>query len=120
MALCRSLHSGRPSIPPTKGLFYLEMRTVHHFKLKWQLENVEQLAESWEKMFYINICTYKLAESHERCTQGQSLFGTAHPGDETLGAGGRSCGEDASFLLCLHGVSKGSVGPAALGMASPK
>ena len=35
----------------TKGLFYLEMQTAHHFKLKWQLENVEQLAKSWEKCF---------------------------------------------------------------------
>lgn len=80
MALRRSLHGGRPSIPLTKGLFYLEMRTVHHFKLKWQLENVEQLAKSWEKMFYINICTYKLAEGHVLCTQGQNLFGDCTPG----------------------------------------
>lgn len=88
MALPGSLHSGRPSIPLTKGLFYLETRTVHHFKLKWQLENVEQLAKSWEKMFYINICTYKLAEGHEHCTHGQNLFGTAHQGDEKLEAAG--------------------------------
>ena len=64
------------------------MRTVHHFKLKWQLENVEQLAESWEKMFYINTCTYKLAEGHERCTQGQNLLRTAQHGDETPGRAG--------------------------------
>lgn len=72
MALPLYLHSGRPSIPRTKEFFYLRT-TVHHFKLKWQLENVEQLAQSWEKMFYINICTYKLAEGHEHCTQGQNL-----------------------------------------------
>lgn len=80
-----SLHSSRPSIPLAKGLFYLEMRTVHHFKLKWQLENVEQLAKSWEKMFYINICTYKLAEGHKHCTQGQNLLGTTHQGMRSWG-----------------------------------
>lgn len=48
---------------------------------------MEQLAKSCEKMFYINICTYKLAEGHAHCTQGQNLFGTAHQRDEELGAG---------------------------------
>lgn len=85
MALPLFLHSGRPSIPRTKGFFYLRT-TVHHFKLKWQLENVEQLAQSWEKMFYINICTYKLAEGHEHCTRGQNLSRSLQP---SLGVGGR-------------------------------
>ena len=111
-----SLHRGRPSIPPAKGLFYLEMRTVHHFKLNWQLENVEQLAKSWEKMFYINICTYKLAEGHKYCTQGQNPFGTAHQG---MRSWGRQEG-DASLILSLRGVSKGSLDPAPLGRASPE
>lgn len=91
MPLARSLCTATdPPYLQLTGLFYLEMRTVHHFKLKWQLENVEQLAESWEKMFYINICTYKLAEGHERCTQGQNLLGTAHHGDETPGRAGEA------------------------------
>lgn len=85
MALPCLCTAAGPPIPLTKGLFYLEMQTVHHFKLKWQLENVEQLAKSWEKMFYINICTYKLAEVHKQCTQGQNLFGTAHEGDGSWG-----------------------------------
>lgn len=85
MALPLYLHSGRPSIPRTKGFFYLRT-TVHHFKLKWQLENVEQLVQSWEKMFYINICTYKLAEGHERCTRGQNLSCSLQP---SWGGGGK-------------------------------
>lgn len=100
------LHSGRPSIPLTKGFFDLETQTVHHFKLKWQLENVEQLAKSWEKMFYINICTYKLAKGHEHCTQGQNLPGSLHWGDEKLGAGV----EEASLILFPRRVRKGSLG----------
>lgn len=75
------------SKPLTKGLFYLGIRTAHHFKLKWQLENVEQLAKSWEKMFYINTCAYKLAEGHKLCAQGQNLLGTANQGDEKIATG---------------------------------
>lgn len=102
MALPKSLHRGRPSIPLAKGLFYLEMRTVHHFKLNWQLENVEQLAKSWEKMFYINICTYELAEGHKYCTQGQNPFGTAHQG---MRSWGRQEGY-ASLILSLAGSAR--------------
>jgi hypothetical protein len=104
MALPLYLHSGRPSGPLTKGLFYREMWTVHHFKLKWQLENVEQLAKSWEKMFYINICTSKLAEGHEHCTPGQNLSGSLHQGREKLG--GRTNSSGGNLLNGLSTLSQ--------------
>lgn len=86
------------------------MRTVHHFKPKWQLENVEQLAKSWEKMFYINTCTYKLAEGHELCTQGQTPSGTAHRGEETLGTGEEPRMPPQSSL-CIRSAREARVQP---------
>ena len=38
-------------------------------------------------MFYINTCTYKLAEGHKLSAQGQNLLGTANQGDEKFGTG---------------------------------
>lgn len=104
MALPLYLHSGRPSIPRTKGFFYLRT-TVHHFKLKWQLENVEQLAQSWEKMFYINICTYKLAKGHEHCTRGQNLSRSLQP-SWGWGGGDVNAVQQTSLKWSLHTAKK--------------
>lgn len=61
---------------------------------------MEQLAKSWEKMFYINTCTYKLAEGHEHCTQGQNLLGHCTPGRGEVGRP-ENCKEDGCLLKSL-------------------
>lgn len=91
-------------------LFYWEMRTVHHFKLKWQLENAEQLAKSWEKMFYINICTYKLAERHGPVPKAR--IHRALRTEETRSWGRPQRRGRCSRTLPPRGVGRGGPGPA--------
>lgn len=113
MPLARSLHSDRPSIPPTNGAFYLRC-DGHHFKLKWQLEKCGTAGrELGEKMFYINICTYKLAEGHFSAVPKARIYPGLHT-TEMRSQGGREespggCLPHSLFTL----VSQGSVGPAA-------
>lgn len=79
----------------------------------WQLENVEQLAESREKTFYINICTYKLAEGHVHCTQGQNLSGSLHQGGK-LRSEMQTAEETSSVLAHTESAGEASGGPVLL------
>lgn len=73
---------------------------------------MEQLAQSWEKMFYINICTYKLAEGHEHCTQGQNLQPSWGRREGKRGAG--------NFLSGLNTHSQESRGVGGLRLGTQK